>query len=106
MAKTGKERSLPGDKRNGMTPFIYTPAEFLEDTATQNIETTENGSKLKSKMRILNGDEMLEQLMIWLNDLKEQILKKIVLIEPEKLAILRRFVDMEAQTIMGNIEDN
>ena len=46
-----------------------------EDTATQNIETTENGSKLKSKMRILNGDEVPEQLMIWLKDIGDKILK-------------------------------
>ena len=45
-------------------PFLYTPEEFPEDTATQNIEKTENGSKLKSKMKVLNGDEVPKQLMI------------------------------------------
>ena len=73
MAKTANEQnSLPNNKRSGVTPFICTPEEFPIVTATQNIETTENGSKLKSKMRVLNGDEMPEQLMIWLKDLKDK----------------------------------
>jgi len=57
MGKAQKEtRSLPSDKRSGTTPFIYTPEEVPEDAATQMIETTENGNKLKSKMHLLNGD--------------------------------------------------
>ena len=89
MVKAANKRNgLPGNKRSGMTPFIYTPEEFPGDTATQNIETTENDSKLKSKMRVLNRNEMSEQLMIWLKDLRDKILKNAVLTEPKKLAIL------------------
>jgi len=55
---------LTSEKRSGMTPFIYAPEEFPEDAATQMIETTENASKLKSKMHLLNGDEVPGQLMI------------------------------------------
>ena len=36
MGKAGKEQSISSDKQSGMTPFIYTPEEFSEDTATQN----------------------------------------------------------------------
>ena len=57
-------------------------------------------------MRVLNGDKMPEQLMIWLKDLGDKILKNAVLTEPEKLAILRRLVDMEAQTILSNVEND
>ena len=57
-------QSLISDKRSGMIPFIYTPEEFPEDAATQNIETTKNRSKLKSKMHHLNGDKVPKQLMI------------------------------------------
>ena len=71
-----------------MTIFIYTPEEFLEDAATQVIETTENGNNFKSKMHLLNGDELPEQLMIWLKDLEDKILKNISLTTPAKLAIL------------------
>ena len=59
-----KSDKLASNKRIGISTLLYTPEEFPEDTATQNIETTENGSKPKSKMRVLNGDEVSEQLMI------------------------------------------
>ena len=55
-------------KRSGVTPFLYKPELWPEDAATQNIETTENGHKVKSKMRVLEGDEVPEQLMIWSMD--------------------------------------
>ena len=56
----GEAQDLTSDKRSGMTPFIYTPEKFPEYAATQMIETTENGSELKSKMHLLNGDEVPE----------------------------------------------
>ena len=87
MAK-GERIGVPNNKRSGMSPFIYTPEEFPDNAATQNIETTENGSKLKSKMHILMGDEVPEQLMIWLKDLEDKILKNTTLSLPTKLAIL------------------
>ena len=71
-----------------MTPFIYMLEEFPEDVATQNIETTENGNKLKSKMHLLNRDELPEEPMIWLKDFKDKILKSTALTAPAKLAIL------------------
>ena len=52
------------NKRSGKALFLYTPKVFPDDVATQNIETTENGSKLKLKMKVLNDDEVAEQLMI------------------------------------------
>ena len=63
------------DKRSGMSPFIYAPGEFPEDASTQTIETTEGRNKLKSKMHILNGNEVPKQLMIWLKDLEDKILR-------------------------------
>ena len=63
-----KEQSFTGNKRSDMTPFIYTPEEFSEDTATQNIETTKNGSKLKSKIHLLNGDKVPKQFIIFYDD--------------------------------------
>ena len=65
MVKTDK---LDRVKRSGISPFLYTPEVWPDDAATQNIETTENGNKLKSKMRVLKGDETPEQYMIWLKD--------------------------------------
>ena len=38
---------LDSNKQSGILPFLYTPEVFPDDTATQNIETTENDSKLK-----------------------------------------------------------
>ena len=61
MVKTDK---LDRIKRSGIAPFLYTPEAWPIDAATQNIETTENGSKLKSKMLVLEGDETPEQFMI------------------------------------------
>ena len=105
MAK-GERNSLPGDKRSGMTPFLYTTEEFPDDAASQMIETTENGSKLKSKMHLLIVDEVPEQLRIWLKDLEDKILRNTTLSSPAKLAILRRLVNMEAQTIVSKTEED
>ena len=55
-------------------------------------------------MKILNSDEIPKQLMIWLKDFKDKILKNITLTQVEKLAILRRQVDMEAQNIVRKVE--
>ena len=55
-----KSDKLDSKKRSGVTPFFYMPELWPEDAATQNIETTENRNKLKSKMRVLEGDEVPE----------------------------------------------
>ena len=55
---------LDSNKRSGISPFLYTPEVWPDNAATQNIETTENGSKLTSKMRVLEGDKTPEQFMI------------------------------------------
>ena len=97
---------LDSNKRSGILPFLYVPEVFPDDVATQNIETTENGSKLKSKMKVLEGDEVPEQLMIWIKDLEDKVLKNEVFKAPGKLAILRCLVDFEAQTILSTVENN
>ena len=97
---------LDSNKRSGTAPFFYTPEVFPDDVATQNIETTENGSKLKLKMKVVDGDEVPEQRMIWCKDLEDKVLKNVVLSAPTKLAILRRLVDFEAQTILSSVENN
>ena len=51
---------LDSNKRSGIAPFLYTPEVWPDDAAMQNIETTENGSKLKLKMLVLEGDETPE----------------------------------------------
>jgi len=91
-------------KRSGISPFLYTPETFPDDHPTQNIETTENGSKIKTKMRVLEGDEAPEQFMFWLKDYEDKILANEVLRAPAKLAMLRRLVDGEAQTILSKVE--
>ena len=73
--------------------------------STQTIKTTEGRNKLKSKMHILNEDEVPEQFMIWQKDFEDKILKNTTLTTPEKLAILQRLVDMEAQTIVSKVID-
>ena len=100
-----KSDKLDSNKQSGIAPFLYTPEVFPDDVATQNIETTENGSKLKSKMKVLDSDEVPEQLMTWLKDLENKELKNEVL-KAGKLAILRRLVNFEAQTILSNVEND
>ena len=56
-------------------------------------------------MHILNRDEVPEQLMIRLKDFEHKILKNTTLNAPEKLAILQRLVDMDAQIIVSKVED-
>ena len=83
---------LDSKKQSGITPFLYTPEAWPEDAATQNIETTENGNKLKSKMRVIEGDKVPEQYMIWLKDYEDKIFNKLSLSAPAKLGFLRRLV--------------
>ena len=101
-----KNDKLDSKKRSGISPFLYTPEVWPDDAATQNIETTENGNKLKSKMRVLEGDETPEQYMIWLKDYEDKIMKNVSLSAPAKLAFLRRLVDFEAQTILSTVEND
>ena len=101
MVKTDK---LDSKKRSGISPFLYTPEVWPEDAATQNIETTENGNKLKSKMRVLEGGEVPKQYMIWLKDYKDKIFNNISLSAPAKLGFLRRLVTFEAQIILSQVE--
>ena len=91
-------------KRSGVTPFLYKPELWPEDAATQNIETTENGNKLKSKMRVLEGDEVPEQLMIWLEDYDDKIRNNVSLSAEAKLGFLKRLVASEAQSILSQVE--
>ena len=57
-------------------------------------------------MKVLEGDEVPEQLMIWLKDLEDKVLKNEILKAPAKLAILRRLVDFKAQTILSTVEND
>ena len=91
-------------KRSGVTPFLYKPEPWPEDAATQNIETTENGHKVKSKMRMLEGDEVPEQFMIWLMDFDDKINENEALTAEAKLGFLKRLVASEAQTILSQVE--
>ena len=52
-----KSNKLDKVKRRGISPFLYTPEAFPEDYPTQIVETTEKGSKLKSKIRVLEDNE-------------------------------------------------
>ena len=110
--KNGEKREvtmvgkLDQSKRSGISPFLYKAELFPEDAATQNIETTENGNKLKSKMNVLEGDETPEQLMIWFKDYNDKIMLNISLSAPAKLAFLRRLVSFEAQTILNTVESD
>ena len=101
-----KSDKLDSNKQSSIAPFHYIPEVFPDDVATQNIETTENGSKLKSKMKLLDEDEVPEQFMIWLKDLEDKVLKNEVLKAPGRLVILRRLVNFEAQTILSNVEND
>ena len=100
---------VKGDKlekaqRSGLSPFLYQPETFPDDHPTQIIETTENGSKLKSKMHVLEGDEQPELYMFWLKDYEDKIFANEVLRAPAKLAMMRRLVSGEAQTILSKVE--
>ena len=99
-----KVEKLDRAKRSGISPFLYKAEVFPEDAATQNIETTENGNKLKSKMRVLEGGEVPKQYMIWLKDYKDKIFNNISLSAPAKLGFLRRLVTFEAQIILSQVE--
>ena len=95
---------LDSKKRSGITPFLYTLELWPEDAATQIIEMTENRNKLKSKMRVLEGDEVPEQLMIWIEDYEDKIFNNNALSTPAKLGFLRRLVAFEAQSILSQVE--
>ena len=47
-------------------------------------------------MKVLDGDEVPEQLIIWCKDLEDKVLKNEVLKAPAKLLVLQRLVNFEA----------
>ena len=53
---------------------------------------------------MLEGDEVPEQLMIWIQDYDNNILNNIALSAPAKLGFLRRLVAFEAQSILSQVE--
>ena len=57
-------------------------------------------------MKVLSGNETPEQLMIYLKNYEDKIYKNAVLTAPEKLTILKRIVDKEAQTIVSEVESD
>ena len=112
MAKTKDKSGRDSDKKkkveksSGIQPFLFTPEEWPKDAPEQIIETTEGRNRLKSKMKGLSGNKTLEQLMMYLKNYEDKIYKNAVLTAPEKLAILKRIVDKEVQTIVSEVESD
>ena len=48
------------EKSSGIQPFLFTPEEWPKDAPEQIIETTEGRNRLKSKMKVLSGNETPE----------------------------------------------
>ena len=80
------------EKSSGIQPFLFTPEEQAKDAPEQIIETTEGRNRLKSKMKVLSGNETSEQLMMYLKNYEDKIYKNVVLTAPEKFAILKRLL--------------
>ena len=57
-------------------------------------------------MKVLSGNKTPEQLMMFLKNYEDKIYKNAVLSALEKLAILERIVDKEAQTIVSEVESD
>ena len=57
-------------------------------------------------MNVLSGNETPEQLMMYLKNYEDKIYKNTELSAPQKLAILKRIVDKEAQTIVSEVESD
>ena len=84
------------EKSSGIQPFLFTPEEWPKDAPEQIIETTEGRNRLKSKMKVLSGNETPEQLMMYLKNYEDKIYKNTVLTSLDKLSILKRIVHKEA----------
>ena len=80
------------EKSSGIQPFLFTPEEWPKDAPEQIIETTEGRNRLKSKKKVLSGNEAPEQLMMYLKNYEDKIYKNVVLTAPEKFAILKRLL--------------
>ena len=68
---------------------------MVKNDHTKIIATTKRRNKLKTKMNMLQGDELPEQLIIYMKIYKDKINKNIVLKAQEKLALLKQTVDKE-----------
>ena len=51
-------------------------------------------------MKVLSGNETPEQLIMYQKNYEDKMYKNTVLSAPEKLAVLKRIVDKEAQIIV------
>ena len=71
---------------------------------TQIIKTIMARTKLGNKMYVLQGDEMPEQLTLYLKDFGDKINNNLSLPGTEKLAILKRINDMGGQSTLSKVE--
>ena len=78
---------------SGIEPFLYTVEVWPDNASTQILKTTEGRNKLDNKMYILQGDEISEQLMIYLKNYDDKINKSVSLTTLEKLAFLKQIVN-------------
>ena len=101
MAKA--EDNARRSRSSGIRPFTYTKEEWPTDQKTETVTsgTGKSGGKVSNKMKVLNGTETPEMLMMWEIDYESKIRKDTTITTEQKLIILLRLVVDEAQTAVN-----
>ena len=101
MAKS--EDDTRKSRSSGIQPFTYTKEERPRDQPTETVTTgtEKSGGKVSNKMKVLNGTETPEMLMMWEIDYKSKVRKDTTITTEQKLTILLRLVVDEAQTAVN-----
>ena len=62
-------------RSSGIRPFTYNKEEWLADQKTETVTsgTGKSGGKVSNKMKVLNGTETPEMLMMWEIDYESKI---------------------------------
>ena len=101
MTKT--EDDAHNQQSSGIPPFTYTKEEWPTDQPKETVTsgTCKRSGKVSSKMKVLNGTEIPEMLMMWKIDLESKVCRDTTITTDQKLTILLQLVVDKAQTAVN-----
>ena len=90
-------------KSSGIRPFTYTKEEWPTDQPTETVTTRtgKSGGKVSNKMKVLNGTETPEMLIMWEINFESKVQRDTTITTDQKLTIFSRLVVDEAQTAVN-----
>ena len=99
-------------KSEEILPFVYDDAETWDSKVDERVEialepANKTGTRIKFKdvFYVFTGRETGEKLIHWFKNYNDKILKRHGISWDEKIVVLRRLVDKEAEKILERVLD-